>query len=474
MSRNQPVARSAACAVLLLGAASAAGFGFGLVPQAWTAGIAVVSGLACAAGAGLIALRLKEVSALAEAVRVAAGGERDSCMLLVDERAGELGRAWNELVTRDGAFSGERSKFDSDQRGDDRGSADGMLAACDAMWQGVVLVNRACDIVYANGASAVFLGVDRAELVGSDLCEVIGDASVADAVREVAEGKVRRRKILEVDSTLAESSRRVLRFGIRPVRREDEGIAIVQIEDITQQRIAEESRQSFVAQATHELRSPLTNIRLYLESAMDEAASTPTERAEALSVINAESLRLERVVSDMLCVSEMDAGSMGISRDDVRLDALFRDIEAANAPAARAKHQKLSFDLPPKLPVMLGDRDKIASALQNLVGNAIKYTPDEGRIDVQVVVDGSWIAIDVADDGIGIAEEEHDRVFERFYRSADERLVGIEGSGLGLGLARQIARLHGGDITIESSVGSGSTFTLRMPLGDEGAMAAAA
>jgi len=414
IARQQPQARLAAIAVMVVGVVTSGAILLGFVPEEWFIATTVAACLACGVGGFIIMFRLREVSALAEAVMVSASGEKEESMLLLDERSGNLGKAWNLLITRQSTSKVEYQADEQLPDTEDRRGSDGMEAACDAMWQGVILVNRACEIVYVNGAAAIFLGVERSDLNGQDLCSVVNDESVSEAVREVAEGKVRRRKILEIDSTTAEASRRVLRFGIRPVRREDEGIAIVLIEDITQQRIAEESRQSFVAQATHELRTPLTNIRLYIEAAMDEQHSTPAERAEALSVINAESLRLERVVSDMLSVSEMDVGSMGLSRDDVRLDALFRDIEIANAPTAMAKNQKLTFDLPPKLPVMIGDRDKFASAVQNLVGNAIKYTPQDGRIDVQVTIENGWLRVDVSDDGIGIAPDEQDRVFERF------------------------------------------------------------
>jgi len=125
--------------------------------------------------------------------------------------------------------------------------------------------------------------------------------------------------------------------------------------------------------------------------------------------------------------------------------------------------------LPPKLPVLHGDRDKIALVLHNLVGNALKYTPDGGRIVVTVSIEAGRLVVAVTDTGIGIGPDETERVFEKFYRSKNPQAAGVKGSGLGLAIAREVARLHGGDISLESELGKSSTFTLILPATQEGA-----
>jgi signal transduction histidine kinase len=250
------------------------------------------------------------------------------------------------------------------------------------------------------------------------------------------------------------------------VRREDAAAALVFIEDITQQRIADDARNSFVAQATHELRTPLTNIRLYVEQAIEaghEETPDPAARAKALDVINQESRRLERSVADMLSVSEIEAGSFKLRAGDVRLENLFDDLKAEYEPQAAEKKIKLTLRLPPKLPVIKGDRDKIVLALHNLLGNAVKYTPEGGRVEVRVEVENDTVKVSVADTGIGISPEETDLIFEKFYRAKDQRVATITGTGLGLALAREVVRLHGGDITVQSEVDKGSTFTMTIP-----------
>jgi two-component system phosphate regulon sensor histidine kinase PhoR len=237
------------------------------------------------------------------------------------------------------------------------------------------------------------------------------------------------------------------------------------VEDITQQRIAEESRNAFVTQATHELRTPLTNMRLYLETLVEEGDADPAVKSRCLNVLSGAVRRLERVVSDMLSVSEIEAGSLKLRLDDVRPEELFEEIGADFKAVSEDKEIALVFELPPKFETLQADRDKLVLAIHNLVGNALKYTPAGGEVRVRVEQELGGLAVHVTDNGIGIRQEECELIFERFYRAKDRRVSGITGSGLGLALSRQIARLHGGDVTVQSVIDRGSTFTLRVPSG---------
>jgi signal transduction histidine kinase len=260
----------------------------------------------------------------------------------------------------------------------------------------------------------------------------------------------------------------VVRVTVKPARKGDVFTAIAVLEDVSQQRVADRSRNTLIAQASHELRTPLTNIRLYAEALLEDGDSNPQARTTAINVINQESRRLERIVSDMLSVSEIEAGAFRIRRDDIPLASILDDLKHDFAPQAQDKEITLTFDVAPKLPAMTGDRDKITLAIHNLVGNAIKYTPAGGKVTVRAASTSpgtpqETLIVDVTDTGIGIKPEEHESVFERFYRSADKRIASITGTGLGLTLARDIARIHGGDVTLKSAINEGSTFTLRIP-----------
>jgi len=238
---------------------------------------------------------------------------------------------------------------------------------------------------------------------------------------------------------------------------------MIGIDDVTQQRVADEARNAFITQVTHELRAPLTNIRLYTEQAIEDGDQDPQMRGRCLNVISQEARRLEGIVTDMLSVAEIEAGTMSLRKDDVRLEMLIEALKADYSGLADEKNITLEFKLPPKLPVIHADRDKIGLALHNLVNNALKYTPDGGRVEVKVDVKDGNMIIEVVDSGIGIAEADIARIFERFYRAKDPKVSEVTGSGLGLALAREVVRLHGGDIRVESEVGKGSTFSMVLP-----------
>jgi len=346
-----------------------------------------------------------------------------------------------------------------------------LFSLCDAMWQGLVLVDDRLKIKFVNGAGAVFLRGKREEMLSQDAARFITDQRVLDALKAFATGAGRGRAVVEVeqDKDPANAALRVggagtvLRFSIRPVRKEDNAAAIVVVEDITQQRVAEEARNAFVASATHELRTPLTNIRLYVDELLEDPEQDVTKRTTAMNVISQGVRRLERMVSDMLSVSQIEAGTLKLNKGDVRLEPIFEELRADFAEQARQKEIKIKFDLPPKWPQMEGDRDKIMMALHNLIGNAIKYTPAGGEVTVRASADGKNFSCDVVDNGIGIKDEEQPLVFEKFYRAKDKRIANVTGTGLGLAIAREVVRLHGGDIGLKSQIDKGSTFTMTLP-----------
>jgi signal transduction histidine kinase len=402
-----------------------------------------------------------------EALLSAAAGEQEPERLVLDERLGPEAEGWNRLL-------GETKKLRQQARGEAVAEAlaphrqsDGELdAAFDVMSHGLVLLDARLKVRFANGAATVYLRLDRKEVIGRDISEVIRDRAILDAVRDVTDGAAQGTKVVELNREGETNA--VLRFSVRRMRKGDVATAMLMIEDVTQQRVADEARNNFIAQVSHELRAPLTNIRLYVESAIEGGASDPTIRDSALNVINQESRRLERIIGEMLSISEIEAGSLRIQKDDVHLDVLLEEIRLDFEPQAREKQLTLEFQMPPKLPVIQGDRDKLAMTLHNLVGNAIKYTPAGGKVTVRPEVNRQQLEIEVADTGIGIKPDQLERVFERFYRARDERVSKITGTGLGLTLAREVARLHGGDVTAESKINQGSRFTLVLPLPNGG------
>lgn len=432
----------------------------------------------------LMRSRLRALSAIREALAAAERGERSPDALRVGERLGAEATAWNRLIAEreqlrlkaEGAAAGERLSARTGRESD-------LSSGFDALWHGVLFVDEGLKVRYCNGAAAVLLGAKRDQLLGSAIATWMPEPAVAEAIGNVVAGRARGKSTVEVrrpgesaaGPRLDDGSDRrgkaaptaaapvVLRFSVRPMRREDSASVIVVIEDVTQQRVADDARNAFVGQAAHELRTPLTNIRLYVEQLIEDGDSDAGARAKSINVISQESRRLERIVSDMLSVAEIEAGSMKLHRGDCRCETLFEELRRDYEAMAAAKQIELTFDLPPKLPVLQADRDKVVMALHNLLGNAIKYTPVGGQVTVRARTTDAAFEVEVVDNGIGIREEEHELVFERFYRAKDKRISGITGSGIGLALAREVVRLHGGDITLRSQIDKGSTFTLSLP-----------
>lgn len=236
------------------------------------------------------------------------------------------------------------------------------------------------------------------------------------------------------------------------------------VRDATQQKLAEQMRTEFVETATHELRTPLTNIRAYAETLQIQDDIPVELQKEFINVINAESTRLGRFVDELLNLSQMDAGSITISKHETDFERMLQECIEHCRPQMESKDQIFETQIPAKVPNLHIDKDKMASCLVNLLGNAAKYTGAGGTIRLVVEESPTELSVRVEDTGFGIAEEELSRVFNRFFRSNDDRVLEESGSGLGLAYTQEIVRLHGGRLTVESELNQGSQFTLYLPL----------
>ncbi|MCC6428355.1 MAG: PAS domain-containing protein [Phycisphaerales bacterium] len=445
-------------------------------PTVWIVGGAgMMLGLGWLAWCRRAGTRIAGVVMVCDALRAESRGETAAEALRIDEGFGAEAVTWNAIIAeRETARRREVEEraakvLAASSTGDGPNALGGL---CDAMWTGLLIFDTEGRVTYCNGAAATMLNGKREDMPGRQANEVLADEPIVNLLGKAIGGGCRHRVLHEKIVETPGAGRSTLKYSVKSLRKDDTGAAFIVIEDVTQQKVAEESRHSFAAQVTHELRTPLTNMRLYVETLVDDETNDPQVRAKCLNVLSTEVRRLERVVSDMLSVSEMEAGSIMLRNDDVRMDALLEEIEADHKATAADKEITLHFDLPPKLPVLDGDRDKIAMALHNLLGNAIKYTPAGGDVRVIVTEENAQLVIMVKDNGIGIKTEEAELIFEKFYRAKDKRITGITGSGLGLAIARQVVRLHGGDIAVSSQVDKGSTFTLTLPVGKSGTGAA--
>ena len=222
------------------------------------------------------------------------------------------------------------------------------------------------------------------------------------------------------------------------------------------------ARNQFVSNASHELKTPLATMKIMLETIVYQP-DMPTEiRQEFLQDMNHEIDRLTGIITDLLTLTRMDNSSDRMKLENVNMSELTEQTVRLLRTAAERKQQTLSEEIAPDLH-MTGDRSKLNQILYNLIDNAMKYTPDNGRILVRLSAEGDRILWQVRDNGIGIPAEDREHIFDRFYRVDKARSRETGGTGLGLSIVRQLVGMHGGTITVESEPGKGSVFTVSLP-----------
>jgi signal transduction histidine kinase/CheY-like chemotaxis protein/HAMP domain-containing protein len=242
---------------------------------------------------------------------------------------------------------------------------------------------------------------------------------------------------------------------------ENEGV-VWTVRDMSERTRLERAKSEFVATASHELRSPLTSIKGFVELLQRSPENMSERQQEFVDIILKSTDRLVDLVNDLLDVARIEADHVEINRRPIDVGEVVRDVVELMEPRVRSKHQKLTSYVAPTLPPALADPGRVRQIVANLLTNAHLYTPDAGNIHVGVEPDRAWIQIIVADSGVGMTDDEVSRVFDRFYR-AGNRAGSNPGTGLGLSIVKSLVELHFGQVTVESEVGRGSVFRVRLP-----------
>ncbi len=242
-----------------------------------------------------------------------------------------------------------------------------------------------------------------------------------------------------------------------------EGVILV-IHDVTQSYELDRSRREFVANASHELRTPLTTIKMVIEALAGDEGVTKNEMNKSfLDMAETESTRMELLIKNLLTLSQLDSKTMNFNVREFDLEESVAYLAKSLAVNASAHGHKLTFDGAYDPVIIRGDKIRIEQILINITSNAIKYTPDGGRISLRLHDLGDRAEITITDNGVGIPEEDIPHLFERFYRVEKARSSDKGGTGLGLAIAKEFAVAHGGDIRVSSVVGKGTTFTVTLP-----------
>ncbi len=331
-----------------------------------------------------------------------------------------------------------------------------------SMVEGVAVVNGSERLLFANPGFAEILGLDVPPTTGSALVEVVRQTELVEAVRKVLGGEPR------VQSEIVTGTLRQHYFAITvaSVRAGDTTGAVVVLHDITELRRLERVRRDFVANVSHEFRTPLTAIQGFAETLLAGAIDDPQNRTRFLEIILEHSRRLARLTEDLLMLSKMDAERLELEIRRLHVSQLIEScLETAQHRAAE-KDLRISVNMAQRLPDIAGDRRRLAEVLQNLLDNAIQYTLPGGQIMVSAEAGEDEVIFTVSDTGIGIPKADQPRIFERFYRVDVARSREAGGTGLGLAIAKHLVEVHGGRLWVESEVGQGSQFHFSVPVFD--------
>lgn len=333
--------------------------------------------------------------------------------------------------------------------------------------EGIAVCDPEGRIIQLNRSFATLLSrADVKPLVGMNIVELFSEAAdelSLDRIRAMISNHVSQVVEIHRSTDIAQGVFRLSRI-VQSSDNSNPTDSIWTLRDITQQKLAEKAREQFVFTATHELRTPLANIRAYSETLATAGDISFEQQQSFYNTINNEATRLARFVDELLNISQMEAGAITIHKHEVQLDRLLSELIDSQRILANEKKQTFDLAIAPKLPKVMADKDKLAAALTNLVSNAIKYTPEGGKVTVRVDSDATRVLFMVEDSGIGISAEDLPKMCGKFFRSSDERVQSVIGTGLGLAFSQEVARLHGGHISIRSQLNQGSCFTLELPL----------
>ncbi len=330
-----------------------------------------------------------------------------------------------------------------------------------SMVEGVLAVDGAGRLISLNRAGGRMLGVDPATVEGCSIPEVVRNPDLqwfvtrAQAAAQPIEGEI----------VLHEAPERVLQVHgttLRDPRGKTLGILIV-LHDVTELRKLEKARRDFVANVSHELKTPITSIKGFVETLLNGALADPEHAREFLGIIGRQAERLNAIIDDLLSLSriEQDAEKGRIELSGGRIKTVLDAAVQVCAGRALEKDIKLSLTCPDDLRGRL-NAPLLEQAVVNLIDNAVKYSPPGSAVTVEAGPENGKVVIRVRDQGVGIAKEHQPRIFERFYRVDVSRSRKAGGTGLGLAIVKHIAQAHGGTVTVESTLGRGSTFSLHL------------
>ncbi len=404
--------------------------------------------LLLASGAALLAVLIAERTArpvrrLTGVVQRVAEGDLSARLLpTTRDEVGALTRAFNQMADRlretITTLAGERSL---------------LTAVLDNMADGVLITDGEGRVRLINPAAARLLGTDEEAALGRSFAQVVRDHRLIDLWQQC-----RRRGEEQVEPVEVDHQGAFLQVIVTPLQDAEPKACLVILQNLTRVRRLETVRRDFISNISHELRTPLASLKALVDTLRDGALEDPSAAQRFLSRMDTEMDALTQMVQELLELSRIESGQVPMRLTSTLVaDVLFPPVERLHPQAERAGLQ-LIVELPPDLPPVLADTERIQQVVTNLVHNAIKFTPPGGEVTITAEASEEEVTVSVRDTGVGIPVEALPRIFERFYKAKTTRARSGGGTGLGLAIAKHIVQSHGGRIWAESVEGQGSTL----------------
>ncbi len=328
-----------------------------------------------------------------------------------------------------------------------------------SMAEGLIAVDQNCHVVMMNFAAERLFKIRQEETLGKHLLEVLRNRELHDLINEVLKtrkGSTREIKINTYDE-------RIFWINVVPIDKENNLGAVAVMRDITELKRLEKMKSDFVSNVSHELKTPLTSISGFAETLLDGAYKSEENCRYFLRIIKQETDRMTRLINELLYLSRIEKPDFSIPKRPVNIASVVNKAVKLLQKNIDDKGHLLNLRLPENLGPVTGDEDSVLEIIINLLDNAIKYTPEGGNITVEIEDESDFISISVADNGIGIAGDELERIFGRFYRVQGPGITSASGTGLGLAVVKHLVESLNGKISVESQLGKGSTFKVSLP-----------
>jgi two-component system, OmpR family, phosphate regulon sensor histidine kinase PhoR len=358
--------------------------------------------------------------------------------------------AWMDQTIR--SLSGERNRSSAILR---------------SMVEGVAVIDAQEKLVFCNRAFSEIWNLDSAAIEGRPVIEAVRNSDLLGLIRRALRGE----EGLRSEIAMGIVQQRHFSVTATPVQalegvslNEKPSGAVVVLHDVTELRRLERVRHDFVANVSHEFKTPLTAIQGFAETLLSGALEDPRNNRRFLEIIRDHATRLAVLTDDLLKLARIEAGKLEVQFVPVQLAEVIERCTETSLLKASRKRIALEVDVPAALPVVHGDASLLRDVVQNLLDNAVQYTPEGGRVRVSAIAGPREAVVTVADTGIGIPLADQERIFERFYRVDAARSREAGGTGLGLSIAKHIVEAHGGRLWVESEVGHGSKFSFSVSL----------